>query len=326
MAVAVPFALAFPGDVTAFDKEGRSRAADGRVQFALGLSCTLYIREGDRPEVREGMLRAYERCVALTRRPFAWGANPDSGDPEAVASSTVGDVRGWPPHVLQYFDFQMLFHGGANRDDADGYQFIALSRESEEGDLSFLSVSLPLGWALKHTVDDFVAFVSELAALVGPAHGYAGPTLRAHVTGLDASCAAPYFALGKRFRGLDLDLPINHQPYLSTSGRIKPIGFLTVLDQSFVERVGGEQKLAAFWPAERAHTYASGTLNTSGVLLQAGATPRLGDSAAHEPMPDYERLARWLEPVTDTNPALIWPQGLPGMSHQEAIAWMRRFL
>jgi len=322
MAQHFPFGLTLPSDVTGFDDLGRVRGDDGHILFALGYSCTLYVPQGDRPTVREGMMRAYERCLAMTGQPFVWGADPHSGTPEPIASGNVGSVRQWPSGVLQSFDFQMLFHGGSELEDADGYRFLAVSSEREEGALSFLSISLPVSWAAGCDPLDFVEWVRELATLVGPIHGYAGPTLIHHVTGIDDRVEVPYFELGKRFRGLDLDTPQQHEPYLSTH-RIKPLGFLTVLDQSLVEQVAG-QGLAS-WPAEWTHPYRS-MLNTAGVVLQTGAMPRLGDTRSREPMPEYEQLSRLLESITETNPALIWPRGLPGMSYDEAIQWMRRFL
>jgi hypothetical protein len=121
-------------------------------------------------------------------------------------------------------------------------------------------------------------------------------------------------------------LPTHHAPYLASSDCIKPIGFVTVLDTSLLERLGGVDHVRAAWPAAWTHAFQSPSTGTSGLVLQAGDEPRLGDVQSNENMDDYERLARLLEPITDTNPALIWPQGLPGLSLDEAKRWMRRLL
>ena len=299
---------------------------DGEVLCALGLTATLYIEHGDRPEVREGMVRAYERGRELMGRDFAWGANPDTGEPEPVATSGVGDVRSWPAALFQRFDFQMLFTGASHADDADGFCFVAVSREREEGQLSVLSVSFPLAWAETHTPEEYLSWVHQLCEFVGPSHGYAGLAVVPPPAGLSDAAASAAYGLGRRFRGIELDFPDHHEPYLASRSLIKGVNWLTVLRSSWEERLGGRQALLqACSPLVTCYGFQSVSTGVDGLILRAGAMPLLGDVQAHETMSAYAHAARVLAPIRITDPAVIWPQGLPGFDFQEAKTWMQRF-
>jgi Protein of unknown function (DUF3396) len=320
----LPWGLSIRSDEHAVAEGGTLRADDGRVLGAVALGVTLYIEHGDRPEVREGMLRAYETCLRWTGQAFAWGMDPDSGEPLEVATSSVGDVRGWPAQLLQRSDFQMMFTGASDVDDADPYSFLAVSREREDDELSYLSLTLPLAWAHRHSATDFVALVQELCSLVGPIHGYAGPFLIGHPAGNDDDALAAIYALGEHYRGLEIDMPPHHAAYLTRERRIKGINWITVLGSDLEDRLGGAVALG-----ERLQPYVQRTPFHSSLTQQSGGLLRIGDvplaGAAGEPMHGYTRTSRELLPVRDTNPAIIWPQGSPGFDFDQASRWMTRF-
>lgn len=299
---------------------------NGQVVCALGLTATLYIEHGDRPEVREGMVRAYEAARQQMGRDFSWGADPDTSEPQEIATTSVGDVRGWPKTSFQRFDFQMLFTGAKDVDDADAFAFTAVSREREEDQLSYLSVSFPLAWAASHTPDEYLAWMHQLCELVGPSHGYAGLAVVAHPSGLSDDDAQAAYGLGRHFRGLELDFPSHHEPYLSARQLIKGINWLTIVGSSWEQRLGGRQALLqSLAPLVTCYEFQSMSTSASGLLLRAGPAPLLGDLQPRESMPAYAHASRALTPIRSTEPALIWPQGMPGFDFNEAKAWMHRF-
>jgi hypothetical protein len=322
----MPWQLALTIGENDLEEDFKVRSPSGQVLCTIGLTATLYIEHGDTPEVREGMLRAYEQCLRWAGRPFTWGADPTTGDPLSVAQTGVGDVRAWPPATLQYFDFQMLFTGAADVDDADGYSFLAVSREREEDELSYLSMSLPLEWATRHSPGEYISIVQELCALVGPAHGYAGPAIIGHAAGNDDEATAAIFSLARSYRGLDVDFPPQHAPYLATEGHIKGINWLTILGSTLEAQLGGYQTLSeTLSPMARLLAFSSASTGRSGSIVQVGDRPLAGAVKTKEPMHGYEAVARHLLPIRTVNPAVIWPQDAPGFDFDESAAWMRRF-
>lgn len=308
------------------DDDFRVRSADGRVLCALGLTATLYIERGDSDEVREGMVRAYERSIQIVGREYAWGANPDTGEPESVVQTSVGKVRGWPGQLFQRFDFQMIFHGATDIGDADPFSFVAVSREREEDQLSYLSASIPLDWAVNHTTDEYLAWVHEMCKFVGPSHGYAGLAIIAHPAGVDDDAISAVYRLGKRFRGLEIDFPPHHEAFLSTQRLIKGVNWLTVIALNWQDKLGDFGQLQnALSPLVSCQAYSCDSTATQGIVIRAGKRPLLGDLLKNEPMDAYERVARVLKPIRSIDPAIIWPQGTSGFDFDESLAWMKRF-
>ena len=318
----LPWGLQLPAGV-GLDEQLRATAPDGRVLAALGLGVTLYIEQGDRPEVRDAFVAAYESYTQLVG-PFAWGADPDTGEPLPLATSSVGDVRAWPAALFQRFDFQMAFHAGAGVDDADSSLLLAVSREREENELSYLHVGFPLSWAERHPSSVFIEWVLERCNQLCPTHGYAGLMAFGHVTGIDDDSAPVIYGLGRRFKALEIDFPPHHEAYLSVERKIKGVNWLTVLGERWLSELGGVASLRRALHAAVLHDF-SCTGDAGGVVIQAGAHPRLGDTQSNETLTDYERVARALRPIRSIQPAVIWPQGLAGFDFDEAKAWMTRF-
>jgi hypothetical protein len=168
--------------------------------------------------------------------------------------------------------------------------------------------------------------VQELCSLVGPAHGYAGLAVVAHPAGIDDEASRAIYALGARYRGLEIDFPVHHEPFLASQHLIKGVNWLTVLGSHYEAQLGGRDALAkALAPLVSTKGWSSPATATAGVMLRAGTRPALGDVRAHEPMPSYERAARVVRPIRSVHPALIWPQGAPGFDLAAATAWMVRF-
>lgn len=325
----LPWDLSIDAPASGLDAQLRGVDAEGQVLCALGLVVTLYIPRGDRPEVREGMVRAYERAREITGLDFVWGADPSTGEPQELAGSILGDVRRWPGEWLELFDFQMTFHGAATVDGADAYSFLAASRDrDEEGELSILSISFPFAWAQEHTPDEFCAWVLELCTLVGPSNGYAGPAILTHLASVhvDPETAEIIYPLAKRYRGLEIDFPIAHEAYLRGTDEIKGINWITVVGSEWEPRLGGRDALVSeLEPLASCTPFRSPRTGGHGLVIRASGAPQLGDVQAGERMPAYARVARRLAPILSEHPAVVWPQGSTVFTHQDAERWMKRF-
>jgi hypothetical protein len=305
------------------DDAMRVHAPDGAVAGVVVLNLTLYIRHGDRPEVRAGLVAAYEAYVrAAGGMPFQWGVHPSSGQVETITpgTSTLADVRQWPASLIELYDLQMIFGGGAPQDgDVDPYRFSAVSREERPGELSYVHATLPLLWAEAYAPSDFTALVFSFCEALGPSHGYAGLAIVPHPDG--PANVAPLFDLARRFEGLDLDSPAMYVSYLATANLIKGVSWLTVLGKEWLDRLGGEGQLLANQSSElQAFRFRAGE---GGLIFQAGAAPRLGDTLAQEPMGPYRSLGAIVAPVVMRNPILLRAEG--GFTHDEGARWLARF-
>lgn len=318
------YLLALPAGQLGLDDDLCVRAPDGRILCSVVMLATLYIREGDTPEVRAGIVRAYDRYLQAGGDVLRWGMNPQTGEPLALAGSPWADVRRWPPEVFELFNLQILLSGGDRVDDADPRRFVAVSKWREEIELSYVSVTLPVRWANERSFEAFVELTVDLCNFVGPTHGYGGLGVVPHIAGFDAESIAPLFNLARRFEGLELDVPGGHEPWLASRDRIKGVNWLTVIDTVQIEKLGGVEALARkLGPAIGWYPFTGGK---GGYVLRAGALPGFGDSARQERLPLYGRVARALAPIRMTNPDFMWIQGEPsGFDREEAKRWIRRF-
>lgn len=279
--------VVIPPSATELDAEGSVVAKDGRLLCSVGLVATLFIEQGDRPEVRDGIRQAYKRYLALLGKPLRWCANPDTGDPEDLTQSSLGDLDAWDPQIWQRFDVRIMMHGGNTPDDAPPARFLAISREIEEDELSVVSWSLPLSFSHKYPASTFVDAVLELCELVKPVHGYAGLGVSPHFTGLDVESGPAVQALLHRYAGLIRDMPEDDAVLLSGRDAIAGINWLTMLSSDYLARHGGEAQLF-----QRLGGAATGYRYSSGLVLQAGPYPRWIE--ASESAPEYEALRRAL--------------------------------
>lgn len=304
------------------DRQFCVRGSDDRILCALVLGVTLYVEAGDRPEVRSGMLRVLERFEQIAGAELVFGMNPETELPERLPpGGATAYVAGWRGDVFERFDFQMVFTGGPREGDAAPLRFISVSRDREPGQLSYLSLSLPLAWTEQHSPAEFAAFVLELCEMIGPCHGSAGFAAIPHVTGFDQESEKPLFDLARTFSGLDLDLPDQHEPFLVSRGGIKGVNWLTILDQAWVRRAGGPALLQAL-----EHTPSSILRFGHGVVIQAGERPLLGLPHEQRLLDSYRRVATALAPIIITDATMMRvSSGSGGFDQAEAASWLRRF-
>jgi hypothetical protein len=298
------------------------RGEGDRVLCCVALVVTLYIEEGDRPEVRQAMLQALGRFQEVSGQALTWGMNPMSEEPEALPTDgALASVRRWPAAVFERFDFQMIFTGGKTEDDASPLRFVAVSRDREEGQLSFVSLSLPMSWTATHPPQAFLHFVLELANLLSPSHGYAGLGVVPHVAGFDSEPVKPFFDLARRFRGLEIEMPDAFAPFLSSRESIKGVNWLTVLGARWIAELGGASKIQPqLSEAISVFEY------RSGVILQAGASPVLGDVKGGASLAAYSRVAAALAPVCiKTGMMMCVDPGGGSFDLAESERWLARF-
>jgi hypothetical protein len=129
----------------------------------------------------------------------------------------------------------------------------------------------------------------------------------------------PYlYGLSRHHEGVDMGTTLSNY----AGQGIKGVNWLTFLHPNFVQRMGGNAAL------EKALELPDVTLLElpSGVMIQAGAAPEIGDTNAQEGCPAYHRVGRVLAPIRDTRfPGLIGPAGSTMSDKEVTQLWLNRF-
>jgi hypothetical protein len=292
---------------------------DGKVMSSVGLLATFYFLNGGDAKVRSRLVRAFERYRAAIGPKLVWGADPNTGTPKKIAGTNIADLAAWVPQLPQDDDVDTMFHGGKKKDDASAYSAQILSRLIRPSHLSHFSMTLPLEWVASHKSAAFTELVLDLCNILEPSSGYAGLAVIPHVNASDADRSFEV-ALGfaARFSGLELDVPHSHSIYMEQKDRIKGINWLTVLDVSWVDRLGGAATLREALGAEiTVHPY------SKGLVIQAGPHPKFGDTHRQEPMDGYRKVAKVLQPIRiDSISALAIRFGWDDARTEK---WLQRF-
>jgi hypothetical protein len=275
------------------DTELRVVGASGKIMCCLGFMATFYVRRIDHPDLRERLVAAYELYRDGIGDRLIWGADPKTNRPRKLAGTNIADVRAWSKKLGPGDDFDFSFHGGVDKDDADPRVSSAFVSRDDPSKLSFITFGWPLSWVAERSSKAFAQQVCDLAVIVGPTHGYAGWSITTHVTD-SGSCAAmgAVAAFAQRFRGLEVDQPIDHSILLKKNQAIKGSNWLTILGAPWVEKLGGVAKLeAALGPGIGVSSFGEG------IVIQAGPRPLRGDVNRGEKMEAYHRVAQVLRPI-----------------------------
>jgi hypothetical protein len=292
---------------------------DDGVVCCIGLLATLYFHHGDRPEVRERVAAALDRYVETTGHALVWGADPFTGTPTRIAGTNLLDVREWSPRVGTKERMQIMLHGGQRSEDADPYSVLSFVGARRPTQLSFFSFTLPFRWLTDNPGGAFTQLVLEQCYRLQPTHGYAGLAVIPHVDASpNSESMASVLPFVARFSGLEIDLPWSHAMYLEQEDRIKGVNWLTILDNPWIERLGGTDALrSSLGNSIEWHPF------DSGVVLQAGPRPVFGDVNRREPMPYYRQVAKALKPIRVTSVRAI--SAPYGFDRERSDEWLRRF-
>jgi TseV toxin immunity protein TsiV len=292
---------------------------DGRVICCVGLLATLYFADGGAVVARQRLADAFEIYLRTARAGLVWAGS--SNDPRylPVQGSSAMQLRSWMGGVPPDKAVTFKLHGGKEADDASPWFVRAMARSLPPNELSYLSFGLPFAWLADHAPAAFTRLVVEVCDALAPTHGYAG---LAAIGSLEVRRSDPEFgamiALVSRFRGLEIDLPQSHSIYLAEENRIKAINWLTVLEQSWIDRLGGRDALGAgLGKGIELHPF------RTGVVIQAGPRPLLGDVNRNEPMEAYSRVARALKPIRIQSVRGIASDH--GFTRDRSDQWLARF-
>jgi hypothetical protein len=274
-----------------------------RTAVKLGLVCTLYVPRPYDERVRQRLAECGDEYQAMFGRHLRLYLRPDG----------EGSYKPYPPGGISLTDYVMQhdidkksfapdFVGGAAYNDASSWSLSILAGGTEDspGNAKPAYFAATLPFSFFHEAKDVAPFqrlVHRWCTLLRPQSGYAGIGAIQSVDMMEKKrTSSQVYPLAKRFPGLDVDNPsviANHM-----GDRIKGANWLTALDDSCAQRVGGKDwLLSKLSSGYRIFEY------EGGLLIQAGPTPQLGDANRGQLPYYYCELSRLLKPIRMTFPA-----------------------
>ena len=225
------------------------------------------------------------------------------------------------------------FDGG--RDDGNAPRhYIANIGRARRSPFSDVTAYLPVSTFATRGWNALIDLVLEWCALLCPAHGTAGLGLLPD-TGNFMSHLAPIAFPGLR-RHPGLDWPHTGAWALEAADakkrHIRTVNWLTVLDEAFVDALGGPARVRDALGAVCAiHEWrAANPTRTpaTGIVIQAGSKPRLGDVNRGDIPEAYRAVARLTAPLRletfDPRFGLLRLRP-PFDPAEESLRWVRRF-
>lgn len=195
--------------------------------------------------------------------------------------------------------------------------------ETTTREFSSISLYLPASWPEHVGYDRYRSMVVGWCEKLTPAYGTAGLSILFNEGRQGLADRLLAFPIAKRFPGLDL--PEHSRWYVRMNRMrkraLRTINWLTVIDDRFVEELGGQARLAQ----------ALGDLcpivsYRGGLVIQAGERPELGDINRGLIPQAYRRVAKVLKPIRfDAHERLLIDAPRPLDSLEETGRWVRRF-
>jgi hypothetical protein len=292
---------------------------EGLLLACLGMVITLYIEEPYHQSIRMGAVECIKEYTELVKPYLRWVSI--KGNRMKKFRQTQLDSISDQVSRLEPMDyFEIILSGAAKVEMANHYNLETLLRGKRKfKNIGFLSATLPLGF-LENQPPGFlqklaVRWCNHLKAF----HGYAGFAIIRSVDYYYAEKAEPYlYPMVKRFPGMEIDMPTAYLPYCKDG--IKGINWLTILSNTFLERLGGKTGLKAKLGEEFSfYDYKEGT------IIQAGPYPQIGDLEQNNIPPHYQKLYRQVRPIQTEYPDILirTPQGVDDLAF--AQEWLKRF-
>ncbi len=274
---------------------------------------------GPMREHAPGLLRYYEQVwPKISQHVKLWQSasmkrprkvNKDTGD---ILVQWLSDASNAPP--------MMCFMDINNRSyacEAADIRFDFKGRDYRNG--GSIELSLPVEW-VESNPQAYSDWFAELAQTFEFCSGFAGYGLDFNdlVSEVGAVAKRQLYSLGRHHPGLDV-----RSDFSDHLGQgIKGVNWLTFLHPTFVERLGGREKLEV-----ALNQLGIGLKDlANGIMIQAGDIPEIGDTNRLKTCPYYHVVGKVLAPIRDRNyPQLMMDDnGFLG-SRERTEEWLSRF-
>ncbi|HEC50552.1 hypothetical protein LCGC14_0443290 [marine sediment metagenome] len=293
---------------------------DGTPVIRLGLVATLYFREGYTTAVKEKIVECFERFYEEFETHLNWQV---ASRPQKLSRQQFERHR--DAILCSEPNEQCEWHLSSARDakEAGVYSLSVLGSYLAHGDKkrSYIKITFPC--SSRNTQEDFTCYhkwLLFLCAQLNVEHGYGGLSL-----------AMPYdydqympieYQLAERFSGLEVD-SMPHSFKRELLDYVKGVNWYTVLGQTFVDRLGGEEIIRRSLAAAPNIEYFN---YDNGLIIRAGEYPALG--AQEDGLPRaYVAVNRVVKPVRIPNPDQLHSYSPYGdcFDEESTRQWYARF-
>lgn len=297
---------------------------DGNVVLQVALLATLYFEEPYRREAREAVVSCCEDYFQRCGRHLHWALNPDTELMQPFGKGKGSTPRSWLPMLDEDQSFSVIYHGAEREREASAFSMESFGAQRRPyRKHGYFRVSFPLLW-FSENPGSLPEVVLDLCRKLKPVSGYGGiGVIESPDDAISHRHEPLVYELAQRFPGLEADYPISHSNCLDKG--IKGVNWLTVVGDRWLAPLGGadalEAGLAALDSRFVMHRFGSG------VMIQSGPRPLLGDAVRNRWPELYIKLARYLKPIRVTE---HWPfqHAGPGPRFEDpesSEAWLRRF-
>lgn len=266
-----------------------------------------------------GLLKYYELVWPKLSSHVKLWQNATMKRPRKVNKDTGGILRLWlsdpstAPPMMCFMDM----HNRPHEYEAGDVRLDFKGRDYRNG--GSIELSLPAD-RVEADPQGFADWFARLASSFEFCSGLAGYGLDFNelVPGVGTVAKRQLYALGRRHPGLDVCAEFSDH----LGQGIKGANWLTFLHPTFVERLGGREKLGAALNQPGIRLYDL----TSGIMIQGGDAPEIGDTNRQENCPYYHQVGKVLAPIRDRNyPQLMMDDnGFLG-STERTEEWLSRF-
>lgn len=269
------------------------------ILFKICMEMVFYTTELVSDTRKQAVLTMLEEYGNMFESQIHWTANADSARWKKIEGlRSWAHPEDWLPGIgNRRWDF--VYTGGSDKKDASDIVFLAVGKPEFNEHVSLVCVRFPLE-LLGRSDFSFPLLMRHWANLLKPWHARAGLSLSSSFFLLDDSAAAEVkqTELLLQFPGLQFckySEGLRANPDGGLYSGIRCADWLLLLSEPFVAKLGGASKITEAMKPLPVLKY------SEGLILQAGDYPQIGSAHLKKNIPEYEHVARIVEPIRAKN-------------------------
>jgi hypothetical protein len=300
------------------------------VGAALAVRGTLYFHGSHTANVREAICRCFDHyeAIAKTHLTWLWRDEPPEG-PDKCAYKKARPLREMMKRLNENDHVGFAYIGGKKAHDASPWLFYVAGLrgwEAKQGNngLDSLQFSVPRQFVTENPTA-FQTMFLEFSRLLKAEHGHGGFAFNLSIVRKHANQSTEAVMVSK-MTGLDAGSAVQVAGYAKTgiTDHIKTVGWLTAINTSMVDAVGGMSTLRSELPRDwfAKHDYGNG------IVIQAGPEPEvapveLDAKPAIYVLPNMALRKIRIEEIESLHQGSV--NGEPRLSGATAERWLQRF-
>jgi len=286
---------------------------EGQPLLDIGFYVTFFFEDGHLVERRRAVYEILKEYWFRVGEHLRWTTNLKTYEWEEITARQFADAW-FAAQPKEPWKWGVTLHGGATFDAASPYRFEGVGKPDSHLIMSFLSAMFPATWFAEHPEASAVDIVQRWATLLQPRHGTAGLSIVGSLNRPTAyETQEQARGLAERFPGLEVDDALSEAIYVQKG--IRSVNWLTCIDDSLIERLGGIETLRAQVAGDlHLHEY------PGGAIVRAGDFPQAGDRNRQRAIEPYRRAAALLRPVQPRYTGIML-----GFDAESTQDWVNRF-